>query len=306
MSEVGALSRPRRAPYAELVEQNGDCLTLLSKQTRKKVRLEGIAAVIWELCDGNNTFDQIAELFAQAYPDSTEVEDDIKALIEDLQSQKLLLLDGGESSLEYQGGVVRKLTPTVELQWHLEQIRQFLFAILRVPDLDGLDSDLEALLGDNALKAAKESDADSASHSDSTVIPYSGALKSPSMAAVMNNAIVELKNMLPEVEAPMEMSGNAIYLRGSHMGWHSNHSRTDGRVYCSWAESADSNFFRYEDPLTGEIVTEWEEPGWNIKSFTIPPPNARFWHCIGAGSLRLSIGFRYNLPETKEPTEAPD
>ena len=62
-------------------------------------------------------------------------------------------------------------------------------------------------------------------------------------------------------------------------------------------QKANSNYFRYQHPITGEIITEREEPGWNIKSFTILPKPYRFWLCVGAESLRLSLGFRYYLPE---------
>lgn len=193
-------------------------------------------------------------------------------------------------------GAVAYLVPGVELQWQLERIRQFLFGVLRLEETGAIDSDIEGLLGAEALDTAKRLDVDAASrNNDSTIIRYKGSLKSPSFKSCIDTATSELEVLIPESAGRLSISGNAIYLRGAHMGWHSNHSRADHRVYCSWTERPDSNFFRYEHPVSGEIVTEWEEPGWTIKTFGIPSRPARFWHCIGASSLRLSLGFRYHV-----------
>lgn len=292
-------SRPRQAPWVEGLEQTDQSVVLRSNRSIEQVSLDGVAALIWHLCDGSNTVDTITRLFKDAYPNNPNVEHDVTETLSQLSTQNLLILDGGEQALEYQGTVVRQVTPSIELQWHLEQIRQFIFNIMRLTELGGISADVDTLTSQAALQRAKEHDVDAAQNPDSTVMPFQGALSSASMSEVVNKAVAELKQLLPEVKAPMTLSGNAIYLPGSHMGWHSNRSRSDGRVYCSWADKKDSNFFRYEDPITGKIVTEWEAPGWNVKSFTIPPADARFWHCIGANSLRLSIGFRYNLPDKK-------
>ena len=291
--------RPRRAPGVEkaVLDTEGVRLTP-PKGAGSWVDLNPTSTLVWQVCNGERTVEDVLALFRDAYPQNPEVEQEVSTTIEGLLEKEFLLIDGGEGALEYQGEVVRKLDPNFEMQWQLEQIRRVLFGLLRVEDTPPLVSDLDSLLDEKALANAKELDVDSASRiKDSCVIGYQGALKSASFKACANIIIAELEKLLPEVDGGLETSGHAIYLKGSHMGWHSNHSRADGRVYCSWTDLADSNFFRYEHPLSGEIVTEWEKPGWNIKSFTIPPHPARFWHCIGASRLRLSLGFRYNLPE---------
>jgi len=289
--------RPRKSPTADVKSKQDGCIEVSANKGHTYVKLNESASLVWQLCDGEKTTAELIELLSKEYPEEVNLNDEIQALIQDLIDNKLILIDGGAESLEYQGDVVRMVTPTVELQWQLEQIRQFLFGVLRLEEAEAMETDLETLLGEGALENAKTLDVDSASQiGDSNVIPYRGALKSPSMKACMDSIVDELKVLLPEVTTPITISGHAIYLKGSHMGWHSNHSRSDGRIYCSWAQSANSNFFRYEHPITGEIVTQWEEPGWNVKSFTIPPATNRFWHSIGANSLRLSLGFRYNLP----------
>lgn len=295
--------RPRHAPWVVETPVDGDRVLLeKSKGKEARVELDRISTVIWRACNGRCSLEELSGLFAEAYPDDAGVARQVEEAVEQLVRQEFLLIDGGESVLdghgdgESSGATVTHLTPGVELQWQLELLRQFLFGVLRVAETASIDSDVDRLLNDDALVRAKQLDLDAASQAgDSNIIRYKGSMKSPSFKACMDAAIRELEDLIPESRDKLELSGNAIYLRGAHMGWHSNHSRADRRVYCSWAERPDSNFFRYEHPITGEIVTEWEQPGWTIKTFSIPAPPARFWHCIGASSLRLSLGFRYSV-----------
>ena len=159
--------------------------------------------------------------------------------------------------------LVLEIQPSIELLWQLEKIRRFVFDLLHVIELESLCEDTSILMSSEALDLAKQNDVDGASHSDNTTIQVNKILEAPSIQSVLNEIIVELKDLLPDVDANLELSGNALYVRGAHLGWHSNHSRSDGRVYCSWTEKKDSNFFRYEHPDTGEIVTQWEQVGWN-------------------------------------------
>jgi len=291
-------ARPRQATDVEVEELENDCLRLTDKRGLNVLDLNSSSVVIWRHCDGSRTTNELIKLFSDTYPDHKSIAKEVLDAIDSLNNSNLLVFDGGDDALEYQGDVVRLLTPNVKFHNNLENIREFLFTELKVMEAEEVDSNLEKLLGDDALINAMQLDADSAGGvNDSKVISYSRAMKLPSIVESLETIVQEIQIQLPEVKSEIEVSGNAIYLRGSHMGWHSNHSRSDGRTYCSWTEKADSNFFRYQHPITGEIITEWEQPGWNIKSFTIPPKPYRFWHCIGAESLRLSLGFRYNLPK---------
>jgi hypothetical protein len=305
--------RLRRAPWVKDEPLGSDCVRLVQKggngrgsAAARGLDLDPTASLLWRTCDGSRSLDATVAMFVDAYADGAEstarVRNDTLEVIDNLLRQDFLVVDGGEASLygdartDADGAplVVRRITPGVELQWQLETMRQFLFGVMRVEEADGIESDFEALLGAGALDRAKVADADSASQRrDSNVIQYRGSMKSPSFAACVNAIVAELEAAIPESAGALELSGNAIYLRGAHMGWHSNHSRSDRRVYCSWCERPNANFFRYEHPLTGEIVTDWETPGWNVKTFAIPARPTRFWHCIGAGSLRLALGFRY-------------
>jgi hypothetical protein len=292
------VSRPRRAPWIEEELDEADKPVLHNPRIGKRIVLNPSSLLIWQLCDGSKSGEQLVELINRAFPDAVDVEKDVTQTLTGFIEAGLLVMDGGNAALEYQGEVVRTIVPNVELLWHLEKIRLFLFGVMRLDRVDGIDSDVEQLLNAQALERAKNEDADSARQlMDSSVISYKGAMRSASFNSCIESIKEELHLALPEVESEIGLSGNAVYLSGSHMGWHSNHSRSDGRIYCSWADEDEANFFRYEHPITGEVITSWEQPGWNIKSFTIPEKPARFWHCIGAKSLRLSLGFRYDLPQ---------
>ncbi len=321
------LGRPRRAPWVTEVQDAANLLVLTreggnhreTSSARAESKLDEMAQLVWRNCDGTQSLGQLQELFVEAYAEddasASRVRDDVGEVVDSLLNQDFLVLDGGPAafySVPGNGGepdIVRRVVPGVELQWQLETLRRFLFGVLRVEEAGSIEGDFDQLMGSDALATAKGQDIDAArARDDSNVLSYRGSMKSPSFAACVNAIIQELEAAIPESAGHLELSGNALYLRGAHMGWHSNHSRADRRVYCSWCERPDSNFFRYEHPVTGEIVTEWEQPGWNIKTFAIPERPARFWHCIGAKSLRLAIGFRYPRVglDSKEPATVPE
>jgi len=131
----------------------------------------------------------------------------------------------------------------------VEKLQRFLFGVLRVEETEPLRADAEQLLNQTALDNAKQLDADSAgSIGESCVISYRGVTRSRSFIATANLIIAELNKLCPEIDSEITLRGNAVYVRGSTMGWHSNHSRADGRIYCSWTEKPNTNFFRYQDP----------------------------------------------------------
>jgi hypothetical protein len=293
-------ARPRRAPWVQCEDISSEEFRLSSERDSAVLEINQGTKLIWDLCDGVLSTQQLLDHVQNSYPDQLGIADQISETIQAFNNAALLLFDGGEDALEYTGGVVRQHEPTPALEIALTTIKDFLLEALEVYDTEPISSDFDLSLGHDALISAMLNDADSAGgNQDSKVISYRRAMAVPTVSDNVEVAVRELHSLLPEVSSEIEISGNAIYLRGSHMGWHSNHSRSDGRIYCSWAEHGDTNFFRYQHPLTGKVVTEWERAGWNIKSFTIPPRPYRFWHCIGAKSLRLSLGFRYSLPSKK-------
>lgn len=84
-------------------------------------------------------------------------------------------------------------------------------------------------------------------------------------------------------------SGHLWYPPGSYMGWHTN-SRVPGwRIYVNYAEQEGMSFFRYRDPVTGEIVT-LNDRHWNIRIFKISRERP-LWHAVYSDTHRFSMGY---------------
>jgi len=97
-------------------------------------------------------------------------------------------------------------------------------------------------------------------------------------------------------------SGYFWYPYRGYSGWHTNSDRAGDRVYLVWAQEDNKSFFRYQDPVTKEIVTHWEKAGWQVNHFRVPK-KGKLWHCIGSYTNRVSIGFRALQPEDLESDE---
>ena len=79
------------------------------------------------------------------------------------------------------------------------------------------------------------------------------------------------------------------YPEGGYLGWHTDD--VGGRLYATWAEG--KSFFRYQDPITKEIITSWDKPKqWTFRIFTFDEENP-LWHCVGAEDVRISVGYRF-------------
>ncbi len=91
-------------------------------------------------------------------------------------------------------------------------------------------------------------------------------------------------------------SGYFWYPYRGYSGWHTNSDKAGDRVYLVWAQEDNKSFFRYQDPHSGEIITQWEKAGWQINHFHVPE-RGLLWHCIGSYTNRISIGFRTLRPE---------
>lgn len=88
----------------------------------------------------------------------------------------------------------------------------------------------------------------------------------------------------------VEFAGFFWYPSGAYCGWHTNSNNTGERHYLVWAEESGKSFFRYKDPDTQEIVTNWDQSGWQVRNFTASETNPT-WHCVGSETNRISIGF---------------
>lgn len=85
-----------------------------------------------------------------------------------------------------------------------------------------------------------------------------------------------------------------VYPQGGYMGWHHNANAPGFNILLSWSERG-LGYFRYQDPITKEIVTIDDKPGWTCKvgyygSFT--EPEKMYWHCASAEhEERVTLGY---------------
>lgn len=84
-------------------------------------------------------------------------------------------------------------------------------------------------------------------------------------------------------------SGHFWYPPGSHMAWHTNNKAPGWRAYLTHAVEPGRSFFRYRDPLNGEIVTTVDNR-WDLRVFRVDPEQS-LWHAVYSETDRFSFGY---------------
>ncbi|MCB1554908.1 MAG: hypothetical protein KDJ14_13965 [Xanthomonadales bacterium] len=108
------------------------------------------------------------------------------------------------------------------------------------------------------------------------------------LARQMARALEE--EIRPTSPARFYQSGRFWYPDAGYMGWHHNGNQPGFRIYCNHAREHERSFFRYLDPATDEVVTHWDQQGWNFRIFRTDA--APLWHCVYSETDRLSLGFK--------------
>lgn len=85
------------------------------------------------------------------------------------------------------------------------------------------------------------------------------------------------------------LSGRIWYPNNGYMGWHTNNDNQGYKLYCSFARESDKSFFRYQHPISKEIITSWDKQGWNFRIFKIQ--KELLWHSVYSETDRFSIGY---------------
>jgi len=86
---------------------------------------------------------------------------------------------------------------------------------------------------------------------------------------------------------------NVFYPEGGYMGWHNNWNASGYNILLSYSPTGNG-FFRYMDPLTKEIVTMEDKPGWTCKVGYYGrgrEPDKVYYHCAGSYEPRITLGF---------------
>lgn len=85
-----------------------------------------------------------------------------------------------------------------------------------------------------------------------------------------------------------------IYPKGGFMGWHNNANAPGYNILLTWSENG-TGFFRYQDPITKEIITMNDSPGWTCKIGyygKFSEPDKIYWHCAAAPhEERFTLGY---------------
>ena len=109
---------------------------------------------------------------------------------------------------------------------------------------------------------------------------------------VTNILLPDIKKMVGSDD--VTSSGWFIYPPTGYMGWHTNYKKPCYRLYISYAFEHHKSFFRYLNPETNEIVTDYDDKGITIRKFFVPEKPPYFWHCVGSNCIRISLGYRIN------------
>jgi hypothetical protein len=86
---------------------------------------------------------------------------------------------------------------------------------------------------------------------------------------------------------------SAVYPANGYMSWHTNADASGYNVLLTWSETGNG-FFKYQDPITKEIVTMPDKPGWNCKVGYFGGYREKdklFWHCCGTAELRITVAW---------------
>ncbi len=85
----------------DIFKQNEDCLLedmdgemlLYNPSSSVTLHLNGPSAIVWQLCDGERSAEEIIALVKEAYPDQSEqIEEDVASVIDDLSERNVLVL----------------------------------------------------------------------------------------------------------------------------------------------------------------------------------------------------------------------
>jgi hypothetical protein len=86
---------------------------------------------------------------------------------------------------------------------------------------------------------------------------------------------------------------NVYYPSEGFMSWHNNWNASGYNILLSYSKEGNG-FFRYRDPITKEIVTMKDSPGWTCKVGYFGKgrkPDKVVYHCAGSHEPRLTLGF---------------
>jgi hypothetical protein len=104
---------------------------------------------------------------------------------------------------------------------------------------------------------------------------------------------LELSEKLCAYLGARNQAVNVFYPKDGFMGWHNNWNASGYNILLSYSQTGNG-FFRYLDPVTKEIVTMEDKPGWTCKVGYYGrgrEPDKVYYHCAGSYEPRITLGF---------------
>lgn len=81
------------------------------------------------------------------------------------------------------------------------------------------------------------------------------------------------------------------YPENSFISWHTNENCAGKNIILSYSTDG-LGFFKFQDPITNEIITIQDEKGWNAKMGEFGPDmENRVWHCARNYGPRITIAY---------------
>lgn len=110
----------------------------------------------------------------------------------------------------------------------------------------------------------------------------------------LRDALKKLDNDLLAWSGSRNNAVKMLYPKGGYMGWHHNANASGYNILLSWSKEG-TGYFRYQDPITKEIITMHDTPGWTCKVGyygKITEPERIYWHCANAAQEeRFTLGY---------------
>lgn len=86
MSPTERAEIPSRVPDFSLERIDSESL-LYHPGLTKAIQLNETASLVWELCDGQRSVQEIAAMFGDAFPESSDVERDVVSILDRLAAE---------------------------------------------------------------------------------------------------------------------------------------------------------------------------------------------------------------------------
>ena len=151
--------------------------------------------------------------------------------------------------------------------------------------------DLEKACGEEHLKEIVDKDGEHIGYPEKTI-----SVDIASEERVSSEHKKKCREMATELCSYLGARNQAVnvyYPAEGFMSWHNNWNASGYNILLSYSKEGNG-FFRYRDPITKEIVTMQDKPGWTCKVGYFcrgREPDKVFYHCAGSHEQRISLGF---------------